>query len=278
MKNLFILFCLLFSISCGKPKKSEEPSLETQAQENPPSSSEQEPTQSQVPAPKPAPIPAPENQTLSDPANPTLDPRKKRIVFFGDSLTAGPGIGKHERYPERIQNFLDRENKPWEVVNAGVNGNTTADGLARIESVLTQYPADIVFICLGGNDFLQAKPIDGVKNNLDAIIQIVKVRGAKPILAGLSANGLLELAGLSFGSIMGDQNPNLYQTVFQDLKIKHSIPFHSNLLATIPGASAAISSGHIFDPDYMVDRIHPNARGHLSIALDVYKFLEPYLL
>lgn len=274
------LYCSIFFVflvySCGSNSKKEPSSEpEVQQQVDPQTPSEQNP----APAPAPAPGPSPTNPTQADPSPTPPVQHNKRIIFFGDSLTAGPGIKTQERYPEKIQELLRKANKNWDVINAGVNGNTTADGLARIEAVLTQSPASFVFICLGGNDFLQDKPISGVETNLDAIIEIIKHRGAKPLLAGLGPNGLLAAVGYSSGSLAGNRDTNKYKKVFADLAAKHAIPLFPNLLNSIPPASGwDVWNGHLFNPDYMVDRIHPNAKGHNLIAEDLYPFLEPLLL
>jgi acyl-CoA thioesterase-1 len=95
---------------------------------------------------------------------------RPKIVAFGDSLTAGFGLAEIESYPYLLQNRLNKEGYDYEVVNAGVSGETSLGGRERIDWVLEQERVEILILELGANDLLRGIPVDRMKNNLDAII------------------------------------------------------------------------------------------------------------
>ncbi|MCA1584982.1 MAG: GDSL-type esterase/lipase family protein [Acidobacteria bacterium] len=109
-----------------------------------------------------------------------------RIVVLGDSLTAGLGLSAAESFPTRIQARLDREGYDYEVINAGVSGDTSAGGLRRLEWSLDGNPR-ILIVALGGNDGLRGLPVSDLKKNLSAIIERALDRGLEVILAGMEA-------------------------------------------------------------------------------------------
>src|SRR5262245_37079703 len=110
-----------------------------------------------VASPAPVAAPAPQPQAL-----PT-------VVFLGDSLTAGLGLEENEAYPALVGEALAAKGLAVRVVNAGVSGDTTAGGLARLDWLLTQKPA-VVFVALGANDGLRAQPIDSIESTLREIL------------------------------------------------------------------------------------------------------------
>src|SRR5687767_5496711 len=103
--------------------------------------------------------------------------KKKTIVFFGNSLTAGYGLSPSEAFPALIQKKIDSLNLPYTVVNAGVSGETTSGGNSRIDWVLRQ-PMDVFILELGGNDGLRGIPVSETRKNLQSIID--KVKKSKP--------------------------------------------------------------------------------------------------
>ncbi|MDO9038183.1 MAG: arylesterase, partial [Lutibacter sp.] len=111
---------------------------------------------------------------------------QKVILFFGTSLTAGMGLDPNEAFPAVIQEKIDSLNLPYQVVNAGLSGETTSGGKNRINWVLNQ-KVDIFVLELGANDGLRGVPLTETKNNLQAIIAIVKEKNAdtKIILVGM---------------------------------------------------------------------------------------------
>src|ERR1051325_5074 len=109
-----------------------------------------------------------------------------KIIAFGDSLTAGYGLPVERSYPSLLQTRLERDGLEYEVVNAGVSGDTSSGGLARIDWAL-EGDVRIVILELGANDILRGQPIPSMKKNLADIIERVKARGADVLLAGMEA-------------------------------------------------------------------------------------------
>ena len=108
------------------------------------------------------------------------------ILFLGDSLTAGLGVAQEQAYPALIQEKIREQNLPFDVINAGISGDTTAGGLARLDWVL-QKKIDVLVLALGANDGLRGLPMAQTKANLQAIIDRVKAKnpGVKIVIAGM---------------------------------------------------------------------------------------------
>src|SRR5690606_5004751 len=118
----------------------------------------------------------------------TTDGKPMRILFLGDSLTAGYGLSPEEAYPALIAERFEAEGYFVEVINSGLSGETTAGGLRRVRWVLRQ-PADIMVLALGANDALRGLEISNVEENLQGIIDAARSAspGLRIILAGLFA-------------------------------------------------------------------------------------------
>ena len=116
---------------------------------------------------------------------PTLVDTRPVIVAFGDSLTAGFGAEPGKSFPDFLQKDLDAAGLHWRVVNAGVSGNTTTDGLDRLSEVLAYKPR-VTIVEFGGNDGLRGLPIETTRANLDQIIQMLQAAGSKVVLAGMT--------------------------------------------------------------------------------------------
>ncbi len=121
----------------------------------------------------------------SNPAGPS-GMRAPEIAAFGDSLTAGYGIGASQAFPAVLQQYLDRERLPVTVFNAGVSGDTTSSALPRLPGVLARNPA-IVIVALGANDGLRGVPVATVRQNLSRVIRDAKASGAQVLLCGMEA-------------------------------------------------------------------------------------------
>ncbi len=113
---------------------------------------------------------------------------KPVLLFFGDSLISGPGLKEDERFSAVVQKKIDQEGLLWRTVNAGVRGNNLDDGLKRIEETLDTYHPHIVFLCLGANDYLQGgyKDVAVLEKKLNTLVNLIKARGHKIVLAGVS--------------------------------------------------------------------------------------------
>lgn len=183
---------------------------------------------------------------------------KKTILFFGDSLTAGYGLDDPSKaFPGVIQHKIDSLNLPYTSINAGVSGETTAGGLARIDWILKQ-KVDVFVLELGANDGLRGLPVTETTNNLQAIIQKVKAKypSAKIILAGMQVPP-------SMGStyIIG------FKELFPKLAKENKIALVPFLLAGV-GGDARLNQA---------DGIHPTAEGAKIVADNVWTVLKANL-
>lgn len=183
---------------------------------------------------------------------------KKRIVFFGDSLTAGYGLDDVEdAFPGIIQKSLDSLNLSYSVVNSGVSGETTAGGRSRIDWVLNQEP-NIFVLELGANDGLRGVPLSETKVNLQMIIDAVKKKYPKTKIV---------LAGMQIPPNMGQDYTSEFRQIFPDLATKNDlalIPFLLENVGGIPELNQA-------------DGIHPTEEGHKIVAKNVWPVLKPLL-
>ena len=178
-----------------------------------------------------------------------------KIVAFGDSLTEGMGIPAGETYPAVLQKMLDADGYRYEVVNAGVSGETSAGGLRRLDWTLA---GDVRFLILelGANDLLRGQPVKEMKNNLAQIIERAKSRNIEVLLAGMYAP---TNAGADYQREVHD--------AFQQLAREHKLTLIPFFLDRVAGIEALNQQ----------DGIHPNAQGARIVAETVYKSLRPLL-
>jgi acyl-CoA thioesterase-1 len=181
---------------------------------------------------------------------------KPKIVAFGDSLTAGFGLAEKESYPYLLQERLNKEGYNYEVINAGVSGDTSLGGLERIDWVLEMENVEILVLELGANDLLRGVPVKQMKENLSKIIQKAKAKNVKVLLAGM-------LAPPSVGA----QYQRDYTNAFPDLASEHKVEFLPFILENI-----ALNRNL-----NQADGIHPNAEGAKIMTENVYKELKPML-
>jgi acyl-CoA thioesterase-1 len=177
-----------------------------------------------------------------------------RIIFLGDSLTAGLGLDVKESFPSVIQQRLAREGHLFEVINAGVSGDTSAGGLRRLEWAMSEGDPKILVVALGGNDGLRGLPPEQLEGNLAAIIERAQKRGVTVILAGMEAPP-------NFGADYTARFRGVYPALAQRYQVR-LIPF---LLDGVAGNPAFNQS----------DGIHPNQRGAQAVADLVWRELEP---
>jgi acyl-CoA thioesterase-1 len=174
-------------------------------------------------------------------------------VFLGDSLTAGLGLDQPLSYPSLIQKRLDALELSYEVVNAGVSGDTSAGGLRRVDWALDGTPSVLV-VALGGNDGLRGIPPGDLRRNLAAIIERGRTRGAQVILAGMEAP-----------PNNGPEYTAAFRAVYADLARAYQVPLIPFLLSGVAGDPAMNQA----------DGIHPNAAGASRVADTVWAALEP---
>ena len=188
---------------------------------------------------------------------PTLDVADARpiIACFGDSLTAGYGIEPSSSYPADLQHLLDAAGYHYRVVNAGVSGDTTKDGLERIHRVLAQKP-QIVVLEFGGNDGLRGLPVEGTQRNIATMIEQFQHGGAK-----------VALAGISLPAQYGSDYITHFNSMYPQLARQFHVPLLPFILQDVYGVQGDIQS----------DGVHPTAQGAKQVAANVEKLIHPML-
>ncbi len=178
-----------------------------------------------------------------------------KIVAFGDSLTAGYGLDPPENYPSVLQKRLDADGFKYEVVNAGVSGDTSAGGVRRIDWAM-EGDVRVVILELGANDILRFQPVAEMKKNLSQIILRAKTKGARVLLAGMEAP-----------TNAGPEYRREAREAFIDLAREHDAELIPFFLEGVGGME------RLNQPD----GIHPNASGTKIVVENVYKHLRPML-
>jgi acyl-CoA thioesterase-1 len=180
---------------------------------------------------------------------------RPRVVFLGDSLTAGLGLSPEQSVPALIQARMDAEGYQYEVVNAGVSGDTAAGGVSRLDWSLDG-DVKVLVIELGANDGLRGNPVEGVKRNLAEIITRAKQRRIRVLLTGMEAPP-------NFGHAYTAE----FRNVFPDLAREHGVAFMPFFLDGVAGIPALNNA----------DGIHPNPEGARIIERALWPMLEPLL-
>ena len=190
-------------------------------------------------------------------AGPPEQPAKSlpKIVAFGDSLTAGYGLPQNASYPSMLQRKLDADGFHYEVVNAGVSGDTSAGGVRRIDWAL-EGNVKIVILELGANDILRGQPGDAMKANLADIIEKSKKHGATVVLAGMESP---TNSGADYRRRIHD--------AFQSLAREHNVTLIPFFLDGVAGIESLNQR----------DGIHPNEEGTKIVTDTVYKTIRPSL-
>ena len=193
--------------------------------------------------------------TSSRPASAEPVAARPRIVFLGDSLTSGYGLARQEAVPALIQSRLNETGYRYQVVNAGVSGDTSAGGLSRLDWSLEGNVVALV-VELGANDGLRGLPVSQMKQNLTEIITRAQQRDIRVILTGMEAPP-------NYGPLYTAE----FRQVFRELAQEHDvifIPFYLEGVAGDPGLNLS-------------DGIHPNAAGSRIIEERIWRALEPML-
>lgn len=181
----------------------------------------------------------------------------KKLVFFGNSLTAGYGLNPEEAFPARTQVKIDSLELGYEVINAGLSGETSAGGLTRIDWILQQKP-DIFVLELGANDGLRGIPVTETRKNLQGILD--KVKAANPEVK-------LVVAGMMVPPNMGPEYAKDFQSIFPELAKTNNATLIPFLLDGVAGERSL----------NLADGIHPTAEGHQMVANSIWKYLQPLL-
>ncbi len=174
---------------------------------------------------------------------PHLDSPGTSIVCFGASITAGVGASAGGGYPEQLSDLLDVE-----ILNAGVSGDTSSQGLARLKEVLALDPW-LVVVEFGGNDLLQRRPIEDTEDALRGILEGLLDHQVLPVL--------VEIHGPIYGAL---------EDLFEELAEDYGVPILEDVLPRI-----------LRSPQFKNDPIHPNQQGHALLAGELADLLQPLL-
>jgi acyl-CoA thioesterase-1 len=177
------------------------------------------------------------------------------IVAFGDSLTAGYGADVGNSYPDFLEQDLNSKGFHYRVVNAGISGNTTKDGVERIGDVLALKPV-VVIVAFGGNDGLRGLPIDSTRRNLDQIVSTLQQAGIKVVLGGITLPP-------NYGPEYIRQFNQTYATIAR----QHHAPLLPFLLKDVYGVPGSMQP----------DGIHATAQGNRQVARNLLPLLTPLL-
>jgi len=162
-------------------------------------------------------------------------PIDTKIVAFGDSITYGYNVDKEQNYPSQLSNLLQTD-----VINAGVNGEMTIEGLKRLPSVLEKYKPQILIICHGGNDIIRRKSLIKAKKNIKSMIRLARQKNIFVVLVGVPTVEVLSLS-----------TAQIYFEIAEEM----DVPLDDSSLKKILG------------DDYLkIDQVHPNAEGYKILA------------
>jgi lysophospholipase L1-like esterase len=164
------------------------------------------------------------------------------IVAFGDSLTYGTGAAEAESYPAVLAQLIKRD-----VVRAGVPGEMTAGGLARLRGVIEEHRPALMIVCLGGNDMLRKMDEAQTRSNLREIIRTIKGRGISVVLVGVPKPALITSAPAFYG----------------ELAQEFGIPYEGKIVTSV-----------LYKPELKADHIHPNAQGYRKMAEAIAELLR----
>ncbi|SFZ98769.1 lipolytic enzyme, G-D-S-L [hydrothermal vent metagenome] len=165
------------------------------------------------------------------------------ILAFGDSLTYGFGADREESYPSRLTLLSG-----YNVINAGVNGDTSEDGLKRLAPYLENPSVKLMILFFGGNDILQKKSMLELKQNLLSMIDMAKEKNIEILLVSVPNISLFGLSSLD---------------LYEDISDEEDIPLLKGMLSDI-----------LSNPSEKSDYIHPNAKGYEKMAKEIYKKLK----
>jgi acyl-CoA thioesterase-1 len=178
-----------------------------------------------------------------------------KVAFLGDSIAAGLHLPSDQAFPAVLQRMLAARGKPFELLNAGVSGDTTAGGLRRVDWILKQQPA-LVVVELGANDGMRGQPVAEIEQNLRAIVERIRERGAAVLLLGIRIPP-------SYGQSYVEAFDGIYPRIAKQLKVDF-VPFFMQSVVTDPKLN-------------LPDGIHPTQQGHERLAETVAVPLEQAL-
>ncbi len=166
-----------------------------------------------------------------------------KILAFGDSITYGYGESENESYPYLLSQKIDSQ-----VINAGINGDTSKEGLERLPALLEDSSIKLILLCFGGNDILQKIPLGELKSNLKKMVQLAKKKNIDVILISVPKISSLGLSSLALYSTVADE---------ENIELMDDVLVH-------------VLSRSSLKNDY----IHPNAKGYKYMADEIYEYLK----
>lgn len=180
----------------------------------------------------------------------------KTLLIVGDSISAGYGIEQGSGWVTLLEQRLKDQQYDYQVINASISGDTTANGLARIGALLSEYKPRVVVIEMGGNDGLRATPPQQIKQNLTAMVNLVKQTKANILLVGiqLPAN-------------YGVQYLEKFEAVYPEVAKEQQVALLASIVANTGGKAELMQA----------DGIHPNTKGQQILLEDVWQQLKPLL-
>jgi acyl-CoA thioesterase-1 len=196
-----------------------------------------------------------QNSAAPSDIRPTELDTRPLLVCFGDSLTAGYGTDPGQAFPDVLQQLLDTQGYHYRVLNSGISGNTTKDGIERINRVLAKHP-QIVVVEFGGNDGLRGLPIEQTEANLSDIIDRLQKSGAT-----------VALAGITLPPDYGKDYIAKFTAMYTALAKKYHVRLLPFLLQDVYGVPG----------DMQDDATHATAKGNKQVALNVEGLIKPLL-
>ncbi|MCC7010942.1 MAG: arylesterase [Planctomycetes bacterium] len=196
-----------------------------------------------------------QGQVSEDGAAPTIPADAPLVAFLGDSISAGLHLSGDEAFPAVLQRKLAAEGQPFQLINAGVSGDTTAGGLRRLEWLLARAP-DVVVVELGGNDGLRGQDLAAVERNLRAIVETIRAKGARALL--------LEM---KLPPSLGAEYTGRFEALYARVAAEADVPLVTDFLAGVGGVPAM----------NLEDGLHPTAEGHRRLAANVAPQLSELL-
>lgn len=178
------------------------------------------------------------------------------ILAFGDSLTEGYGLEKAQAYPTLLQQRLTEKGYSYQVVNAGISGDTSSGGLHRLDAALKTHKVEIMILELGANDMLRGKDLRDTRQNLATMIEKAQTKSIKVVLAGMEAP-----------TNFGEDYQRDFHNLFPDLAKEYKVALIPFFLTDVAG-KADLNQG---------DGIHPNVKGTQLVLENVWRVLEPLL-
>jgi len=185
-----------------------------------------------------------------------IDSSPNSIVILGDSLSAGYGVRIDKSWPSLLEKNIINNGLTFEVINAGISGDTTSGGLYRLPKLLSRHEPQIVILELGGNDGLRGMSLKKVvRKNLRAMIEMVRVSGGIPVLVGVE-----------LPPNYGEMYTSNFKKIFVDLASEYDLVLVNGSIKDMTERGLMQSDG-----------IHPNQDGHELIEQEVWLSLSPLL-